>query len=202
MRIKNQWFNSAKAKTPQETAGAMAFITWRVGQNMLKQMRTADFDIDIGKHYFTFTREVLAFLMHVLDRMAHARMAADERTEFTTALVLRMADILQENEDIHLGERATEIASYRDEFIALFNESGAEYADFTCDANGPEFAFVRYFGHRVEALMPEKDRPWVVDQLMAIEVPEALQTLQRGMDGVLSTEQRAARRGHALAGGD
>ena len=202
MRIKSQWFNAAKAKTPQETAGAMAFITWRVGQNMLKQMRTADFDIDIGRHYFIFTREVLAFLMHVLDRMAHARMASDERTAFTTALVLRMADILQENEDIHLGERSTDTVGYRDEFIALFNESGAEYSDFACDANGPEFAFVRYFGHRVEALMPQKDRPWVVDQLMAIEVPEALKTLQRGMDGVLSTEPRAPRRGHVLAGGD
>ena len=45
--------------------------------------------------------------------------------------------------------------------------------------------------------MPKKDQHWVVEQIMAIEVPEALEMIQRGMDGVLSTEprpERAARR--------
>mgnify|MGYP000179123827 CR=1 FL=1 len=71
MRIKSQWFQTGTAKTPQQTASAMAFITWRVAQNMLKQMRAADFSIEVGPQYFAFTREVLVFLTQVLDRMAY-----------------------------------------------------------------------------------------------------------------------------------
>ena len=54
-------------------------------------------------------------------------------------------------------------------------------------------SFVRYLGHRIEALMPAKDQRWVIDQIMATEVPEAVDMLQRGMKGVLSTEPRPAR---------
>ncbi|MDP3825706.1 MAG: hypothetical protein Q8Q74_04085, partial [Polaromonas sp.] len=99
IRIKSQWFRSGTAKTPQQTASALAFIVWRVTQNMLKQMRSAHFDIDIGPQYFAFTREVLVFLAHVLDRMAFERMGSEERGEFIHALVRRLAEVLQENED-------------------------------------------------------------------------------------------------------
>ncbi len=59
---------------------------------------------------------------------------------------------------------------------------------------GPDFAFMRYLGSRIEALMPAKDRAWVLDQVMAIEAPEAVEMLQRSLDGVLSTEPRKPRR--------
>ena len=49
LRIKSQWFRDGPTKTPQQNASAMAFITWRVAQNMLKQMRTARFDIEVAR---------------------------------------------------------------------------------------------------------------------------------------------------------
>ena len=202
MRIKNQWFQSGTAKTPQQTASAMAFIAWRVAQNMLKQMRSASFDINVGPQYFAFTREVLVFLAQVLDRMAFERMGAEGRAEFITALVRRLAEVLQENEDSLLGLPAGGQMSHYDEFIDLFNELADHYADFGFGSDGPDFVFVRYLGHRIEALMPAKDQRWVVDQIMAIEVPEAVQTLQRAMAGVFSTEPRAARRARTATAGD
>ncbi len=202
MRIKSEWFRNGAAKTPQQTASAMAFIAWRVAQNMLKQMRSASFDIEVGLQYFAFMREVLVFLAQVLDRMAYDRMGAEGRTEFITALVRRMAEVLQENEDSLLGVPTAGQLSHYDEFIALFNELADHYADFGYGTDGPDFAFVRYLGHRIEALMPAKDQRWVVDQIMAIEVPEAVQTLQRAMAGVLSTEPRTARRARTATAGD
>ncbi len=50
--------------------------------------------------------------------------------------------------------------------------------------------------------MPEKDRLWVIDQIMATEVPEAVQILQRSIQDVLSTEPRAPRRSRVAAAGD
>jgi len=202
IRIKSQWFSDGVAKTPQQTASAMAFITWRVAQNTLKQMRSASFDIEIGQQYFAFTQEVLVFLIQVLDRLAAERMDASLRAEFMTALVQRVAEVLQENEDGLMGVPAAGQASHYDQFIDLFNELADHYADFGYDAQGPDFAFVRYLGHRIEALMPQKDQRWVVDQIMASEVPDAIDMTKRGMQGVLSTEPRPARAARGVASGD
>lgn len=202
IRIKSQWFQTGTAKTPQQTASAMAFIAWRVAQNMLKQMRTAHFDIEVGPQYFAFTREVLVFLAQVLDRMAYECMGAEGRVEFITALVRRVAEVLQENEDTMLGLPPAGAPSHFDEFIDLFNELADHYADFGYTSDGPDFAFVRYLGHRIEALMPAKDQRWVVDQIMATEVPEAVEILTRAMQGVLSTEPRASRTARASTSGD
>lgn len=200
VRIKSQWFRSGADKTPQQTASAMAFITWRVAQNMLKQMRVAHFDIDVGPQYFAFTREVLVFFAQVLDRMAFERMGPEGRAEFITAMVKRLAEVLQENEDSLLGPPAPGEPSHYNRFIDLFNELADHYAEFGFGAEGPDFAFVRYLGHRIEHLMPLKDQRWVVDQVMACEVPQALDMLQKAMHNVLSTEERPARVRHASTG--
>ncbi|MBK6385975.1 MAG: hypothetical protein IPF71_03745 [Rhodoferax sp.] len=202
IRIKSQWFRSGAPKTPQQTASAMAFIAWRVAQNMLKQMRSAHFDIEVGPQYFAFTREVLVFFTQMLDRMAYERMGPEGRGEFITALVKRVAEVLQENEDSLLGVPPDSAPSHYEAFIDLFNELADHYAEFGFGADGPDFAFVRYLGHRIESLMPQKDQRWVVEQIMAAEVPIALEMLQRAMRNVLSTEPRPVRAGHGATSGD
>jgi len=194
LRIKSQWFKTDTPKSPQEAAGAMAFIVWRVAHNALTQMRSARFDIDIGPQYFAFLREWLVFLVQVVDRMVHERMTSEERLKFTTALVLRVADHLADNENRLLGVPPPGEEPHQGRFIDLFNVLSVHYADFGHGADGPDFAFMRYLGHRIEVLMPQKDQNWVVDQVMAIEAPEAVQVLQRSLQGVLSNEPRALRR--------
>ena len=194
IRIKNQWFSADKAKTPQENASAVAFIVWRVTQNMLKQMREAKFDIDVGPQYFAFMREVLAFLCQVVDRMAFERMTGEQRAEFTGALVVRVAEILEESEQEWLGDPAPGQERWRDRFIDQYNALADDYAEFGHGPQGPDFAFVRYLGSRLEAVLPEKDRHWIKDQVTSYEVPEALEMVKRGFDGVLSTEPRPKRR--------
>lgn len=194
LRIKNQWFQSGAPKTPEQTASAMAFIVWRVTQNMVKEMREAKFDIDVGPQYFAFMREVLAFLVLVVDRMVFERMTAEQRAAFLGALVRREAEILEESELEWLGEPPAGQDTWRNQFIDLCNELGEAYAEFGAGPEGPDFGFVRYFGSRVEQVMPPKDRRWVIDQMMAYEVPEALEMVKRGLEGVLSTEKRPARR--------
>jgi hypothetical protein len=199
LRIKSQWFKAETPKSPQQTASALAFIVWRIAQNMLKQMRSAGFDIDIGAPYFAFTREVLVFLIQVVDRMAFDRMAPDARAAFTTALVRRVAEILEDSEDDLLGHPAAGLESHRAQFIELFNTLSNDYATFGHDAEGPDFAFVRYLGSRITPLMADKDRNWAPDQIIAVEAPDAVTLLRRAMQGVLSTTPRPARR-HGVSG--
>jgi hypothetical protein len=198
MRIRSHWFRDGASKTPAQHASAMAFIVWRVARHMLDAMRRAHFDIDAGPAYFAFLREVLAFLVQVADRLAYRQLDAAARVAFTTALVRRVAAILEENENDLLGAPAPGEASRADRFIDLVNELAGHYAEFGADpaTTGfvPDFGFMRYLGARITPLVPEKDRRWVLDQVTGIQAPEAASILQDGMRGLFSTEPRAARR--------
>lgn len=203
MRIRSHWFRDGAARAPAEHASAMAFIVWRVSRQMLERMRRAGFDIDAGPAWFAFMREVLAFLVQVTDRIAYGRMDADARAAFTTALARRVAAILEENEQDLLGPPPPGEPSHADRFIDLVNELSGHYAEFGADPTAtsfvPDFGFMRYLGARLAPVVPPKDRPWVLDQVIGIEAPEAVAIVQRGMQGLLSTEPRAARR-EAMSG--
>ena len=193
-RLKAHWFKPEQARNPAQTGSAIAFIAWRVGSHVIKRLREAGFDIDAGPAYFGVLRELLVFLLAGADRIAYARLGGEGRTPFTRALVLRAAEILDENESDLLGA-LQDGASYAERFVEQFNLLSGHYAEFGwSEAEGPDFAFVRYLGHRLEPLLPEKDRRWVLDQVMAVKVPEAVSMLQRSMDGVFSSEPRRARR--------
>ena len=193
-RLKAHWFKPEQARNPAQTGSAIAFIAWRVGSHVIKRLREAGFDIDAGPAYFGVLRELLVFLLAGADRIAYARLGGEGRTPFTRALVLRAAEILDENESDLLGALEGG-ASYAERFLEQFNLLSGHYAEFGwSEAEGPDFAFVRYLGHRLEPLLPEKDRRWVLDQVMAVEVPEAVGMLHRSMDGLFSSEPRRARR--------
>ena len=201
IRVKSHWFKAGASKTPEQHASAMAFIVWRAAHNMLKRMRGAQFDVDAGAPYFAFMREVLVFLIAVVDRIAHARMDPNARLAFTTALVRHCADTLADNETELLGPRS-DGASYSDRFIDLVNEVTQHYAEFGADPQAaaspdvftPDFAFVRYLGSRLAPTVPPKDQRWVLDQVMASEAPQAVEIVQGAMRNLLSTEPRATRR--------
>lgn len=202
MRIKSHWFKPGAPKSASEQASAMAFIVWRVAQSMLKRMRGAQFDIDVGQPYFAFMREVLVFLIAITDRIVHARLPPEMRAEFTSALVLHLARILEDSEHDLLGAVAAGTPSYADSFIDLVNEVTQHYAEFGADPMGssadagfePDFAFLRYLGKRLEPTLPEKDRRWVIEQVMAAEAPEAVAIVQRSMRDLYDAAPRPSRR--------
>lgn len=194
IRVKSQWFKADQAKSAGETASVMAFIIWRLTQNMVKQMRQAKFDIDIGPQYFAFMAEVLVFLIQVVDRLVYLRLDGQQRLDFTTALVRRVAEIFEDSQQEWLGAPQPGAPSWRAQFIELCNAQGQAYAEFGFDGLEPDFGFVRYLGSRLEAVVPPKDRPWVIEQLMASEVPDALPLLRRGLEGALASPGERAKR--------
>lgn len=202
LRIKNRWFREGAPKSAAEHASAMAFIVWRLAHNMLKRMRGAKFDIDAGRPYFDFMREVLVFLIALADRIAHDRLDADARGEFTVALVRHVARTLQENENELLGAPPPGTPSHTDTFIDLVNELSQHYAEFGADPMPPpgvtvfhpDFGFVRYLGTRLAPTVPEAERRWVLDQVMAVEAPEAVATVQRSMHELFDPSPRRERR--------
>lgn len=189
IRIKNQWFNKASTKSVEQTATVLASIVWRVAQNMIKQLRQADFDIRVGPMYFDVTREMLIFLLQQVDRMAFDRLSTEQRIEFTTKLVTRVAEILQENEQEWLGDQpCVQASDWGHQFIALYNELMDDYAAFAHDPDGTNFQLSRYFANRLEGILDAKDSHWITDQMIAIEVPQAQALMRKGFDGLTLDE--------------
>lgn len=207
-RLKTHWFRHADSRGAAQRASAAAFIVWRVARHTLDRTRHAGFDVEIGEPYFRFLREVLAFLVAVADRVAHARLDAAERIEFTGALVHHLARILQDSQDDLMGVPPADAPSHAESFIDLVNELMVHYADFGADplspaAPGtfePDFAFLRYLAVRLEPALPPKDRRWVQDQVIAVQAPEAVAMLQRSLADLFDPPRRARRRGGGTTG--
>ena len=185
MRVKSKWFKSEREKTPQEIAGAMAFIIWRIGQNALKNTRKADFDVAVGVQYFAFLSEFLIFLVQVADRIAYGRLSGEIRFAFTTALAKLVAEILAENQNELLGG---EVSEHKGNFIGQLNLRAGEYAECEYGSDGPSFSFLRYLAHCMLDIVDERDKSWVIDQMMAIEAPEAVAMVEKAMQSLLEAD--------------
>jgi hypothetical protein len=185
MRIKSQWFKSDRQKTPEEIAGAMAFTIWRIADNALKNTRRANFEIAIGAQYFSFLTEFLVFLIQVADRIAYRQLSAEARFDFTSTLANRVAETLAENQSRLMDGG---IAEHKQKFIDKLNQRAGEYADFNYGADGPEFAFTRYLAFCMREVMDEKDVEWVIDQIMSIAAPEAVDMVEKTMKNLFAKE--------------
>jgi len=174
MRTKSKWFDKGPARGPEALASVAAMTCWRLAINTLRNMRRADYDIVTGPPYFDFLREYLVFLVNLADRNAFPHFDAEQRSAFMTTLVLNLGQMLAENESELLGR---DLADAKQAFVDLYNTRGADYAHFEFGADGPDYGFVRYCGNQLLELLPEKDRFWVVDQVISIEAPEAVKTL-------------------------
>lgn len=168
-------------------ASVVAMLAWKLSVDSIKRMREAKFDIDLGQPYFDFVCESMAFYAHIADRIAFGKLDAAQRSEFTTALALRMADAIEENADMLL--EAPVPGECRKHFLGLFNQAGDDYAEYGFGADGPDFGFRRCFAARVRDGMPEKDRTWVYDQVMEIEAPEGVKAIAKTLAGLFATEE-------------
>jgi len=195
LRIRSHFHRGAGERSMPELASVIAMLGWKLSLEAIRRMRAAQFDIDIGTQYFDFVCEYLAFMLHAADRLAYRALPADKRTAFTTALARKLAEVVEENRDMLMAE--SEPGRCRRHFIDLANQRGAEYADFAYDEkDGPDFGFRRYFGSRLLEIVPEKDHAWVIDQVMEIEVPEAIKALESTLAGLFAPpgESRRPRR--------
>ena len=197
LRIRNS-FHSGRPRGMAEHASVIAMLAWKLGQESITRMRQADYDIEVGRGWFDFVCEYLAFLALAADRIAHIELADEARVEFTTALVKRLAEMVEESREALLPDQPPG-AAYAG-FVDLFNRRADDYADFGFDAAGPDFGFRRCFSACLKETLPEKDRLWAVDQVMEIESPESVRMLQKTLGGLFHPHAVRRRRREAVSG--
>ena len=184
IRVKSRWANRDRKRTPQEDASALAFITWRIAGNAVLNLENEGFQTETNVHRLRVMSEILAFLIHITDRRVADTMTSEQRQVFITALALKISDYMQENMDDLAGSDK----DYKKVFIEVLNERMADYAEFNFTDGEPGYAFKRYLGEKVTDSMGPKDRKWISDQVMEIEVPEMLKSLNKALADLSDAE--------------
>ncbi len=175
-------FHTEGQRSAATQASVVAILAWKLAVDAIKRMRRADYDIDVGRPYFDFICEFLIFMAMAADRVAYMHLEPGKRADFTTALAKRLAEIVEENNYVLMG--SVEPGVCQRHFLDLFNRRSGEYAEFDYGPDGPDFGFKRLFAACLREGLPEKDRLWAVDQVMEIEVPEALKALDKSLAGL------------------
>lgn len=182
VRVRSKWNIKGRARSLSEIGGASAFILWRIAQQGTLNLENEGFQTDSNAQRLDVIAEFLAFLLHLVDRMKAEDLEQEARQEYITAVARSLASQMQDNRTDIQGA-----GEYGGGLIALFNERAADYAEFPMPDRVPGYAMKRYFGERVRAVMGAKDNQWITDQVMEVEVPEALKPLGRALRDLFAT---------------
>jgi hypothetical protein len=190
IRIKDKWHRSQRnrpsAKSLQDSAGALAFIGWRVALDRAQDLNREGFRYDSDIERVGVMSEFVAFEIQVADRLAYEFLEDDDREVFINALGQRFADHMQDNLSDLDGPR-----NYRDAFITILNERLAGYATLTFEDGEPGFDFLRFFGAKVlEVLGDDQTNRWVLDQIVAVEGPEVAEKIKKSVFNLLAVPKQ------------
>ena len=183
MRIRSRWNDRKKQRSLEEIAGALAFIEWRIAGKALLNLENEGFQTDTQLQRLDVLQELAAFLIHVTDRLVHGDMDDEQRQRLVVALALKVADTYHDNRVDFEGRGK----DFRQPFIDFLNRRMADYAEFRFDDGAPGYALKRYLGECVTESMGPKDRKWISDQVMEIEIPAMLKTLNKGLKDLIDT---------------
>lgn len=191
IRIKDKWHRSARnrptRKSLEDSAGALAFIGWRVALDRAQDLNREGFRFESDIERVGVMSELVAFEVQVADRIAHAFLAEDDRRAFVNALGRRFADHMHDNLSDLDGADPRGLRNYRDAFIALLNERQSDYAGLSFEDDEPGFDFLRYLGNRVLRVMGEdQTNRWVLDQIVAVEGPDIAKKIRKSVVNLLS----------------
>lgn len=190
IRIKDKWHRSRRnrptSKSLRDSAGALAFIGWRVALEKAQNLNREGFRYDSDIERVGVICEFVAFEVQLADRLAYDLLKDDEREVFINALGQRFADHLQENLSDLDGPR-----NYRDRFVTLLNERLSDYATLTFKDGEPGFDCMRYLGSKVlDVLGSDQTNRWVLDQIVALEAPEVAEKVSKSVFNLLSEPKK------------
>ena len=176
IRVKSKWSDKGRERTADDIGSALGFNLWRIAGANVLHMENEGFQTDTYNMRLDVIAELLGFFVHVVDRMTSEQEYSEEkRHDLITAIALNLAKTMHDNR-IDVNDEKDD---YKGQFIQLLNERMAEYAGFAYDEKEPGFQMRRRCGEHVTEVMGEKDNKWVTDQVMDIEIPDALKTFKK-----------------------
>jgi hypothetical protein len=184
LRIKTKWFKKeGREHGAYETATVIASTLWRLADKAVINLSKADYDIITPQRGFTIMAELMAFMIHLTDRLIYEQEVDDaDREALIKALSKRLAEIIEDNVYSVIGNNGYD---YQTDILARFNRRATDYATFDFPAEKPSFAVLRYLGNCILEIMEERDQPWVIDQIMELEAPAMIDHVKKTVQGLM-----------------
>lgn len=176
IRLKTQWNRQEREVSLEDTVSILAFNAWKIGMQALLEIENENFQTDTQMQRIAIMEEIMAFKIHVLDRIAYDLTAEDERTRLISTFALKMADHIQDNASHNAGS-----GDYRNPFINKLNNRMADYAETSWSNVGqePAFSMSLAFGNFIADALGPRDRRWVTDYVQQVLLPDMLDTYKK-----------------------
>jgi len=169
IRIKTKWSNKAREVSVEETVGVLAFNCWKIGMQTLLEIENENFQVDTQQQRIAIIEEVVALLIHALDRMVHKILNNEDRAALIQLYAQKMADHVQDNARDFSGK-----GDYRTPFYKKLNQRFAGYAETKWDIenNKPGFSMGHEFANNVVRILGARDKKWALDYLQQVLLPD------------------------------
>lgn len=176
IRLNTKWNKQEREVSLEETVSVLAFNAWKIGMKALLEIENENFQTDTQMQRVMVMEEIMAFMIHVLDRISHEVMNDEDRAHLVTTFALKIADHVQDNARDFGGP-----GDYRNPFINKLNDRMAAYAETTWGKVGqePGFSMGLAFGNFIADALGPRDKKWVLDYIQRVLMPEILTTYKK-----------------------
>ncbi|MEZ5537078.1 MAG: hypothetical protein R3F02_15825 [Thiolinea sp.] len=176
IRLKTKWNKQEREVSLEDTVSVLAFNAWKIGMQTLLEIENENFQTDTQMQRVAVMEEIMAFKVHILDRIAHDIMDDEDRAQLITTFAIKLSDHIQDNARDFAGP-----GDYRNPFINKLNERMDDYAQTTWGKVGqePGFSMSLAFGNFIADSLGPRDRKWVLDYMQRVLMPEMLETYKK-----------------------
>jgi len=169
IRIKTKWSKEEREVSVEDAVSVLAFNSWKIGMQTLLEIENEDFQIDTQQQRIEVLEEIMAFMIHTLDRIVHHTVNDEDRAVLISLYAKKVADHVQDNARDFKGP-----GDYRTPFIDKLNTRFEDYSQTTLndDKDQPGFSMGREFGNNIANVLGPKDRKWALDYIQQVLMPE------------------------------
>jgi hypothetical protein len=169
IRIKTKWSNKVRDVSVEETVSVLGFNCWKIGMQTLLEIENEDFQIDTQQQRIAIMEEIVAFLIHALDRMVHETINDEDRGILIQLYAQKMADHVQDNARDFSGN-----GDYRTPFYEKLNLRFVGYANtkWNDEKNQAGFSMGREFANNIISTLGSRDQKWALDYLQQVLLPD------------------------------
>jgi hypothetical protein len=181
VRLRTRWNQKDRDRSIEQIASAIGVNIWKIASEGLLNLENEGFETVSHSQRLDVIAELVAFMIHISDRLVYGDLSDEERRDFVTALALHLTNTMQDNRVDANGP-----GQYQDAFIQLLNSRMEDYSECSyTDQEGPGFSLKRILGERVRDEMGAKDNKWIPDYVIDAEAPKAVESLQKVLQGML-----------------
>ena len=190
LRIKTTWFRREGGRAADETASVLALTFWKMANKSVDDISKADYDIVHMGRGFGLIAEMGSFMLHIADRRLYGRVDEERRAALIESTGVHFAEYVNKNITDFLNDDNDE-RDYVGEFLDFLNRRTADYETFEFPPEEPNYAIKRYLANVVRDRMEAHDQTWIIDQIIEFQAPEAIDTVNKLIDGFFPKTESA-----------